>query len=102
MVNLMMIHVSHGEFLNGPRDLDPSAMAVSPHDCSILIILLFMILSFAGDRVCGILPWGAFTQYLLAPAATLIKIPDAMSFDEAAGFIMTNATSYVGLVHRCA
>lgn len=53
-----------------------------------------------GDRVVGFVPFGAFTQYLLVPAMTLIKIPKQMSFAEAAAFVMTNATSMMALQYR--
>ena len=53
-----------------------------------------------GDRVCGMASHGCFQQQLCAPALGLLRIPASMSFDEASGFLMTNGTSYIGLVYR--
>ncbi len=53
-----------------------------------------------GDRVCGFVSWGAFAQTLTVPASSVWRMPASMSFDEAAGFLMTNATSYIALHDR--
>lgn len=54
-----------------------------------------------GDRVAGFVAWGAFNSTVLVPnARTLHRIPDTMSFEEAAAFTMIYATSYYGLVYR--
>ncbi len=53
-----------------------------------------------GDRVLGNTGWGGMAEELSLEAARLIKIPDAMPFDEAAAFIMTYGTSYHALKDR--
>jgi NADPH2:quinone reductase len=53
-----------------------------------------------GARVCGMAPHGCFQQQMCIAASSCVLIPEQMSFDEAAGFLMTNGTSYVGLVCR--
>jgi NADPH2:quinone reductase len=53
-----------------------------------------------GDRVLGNTGWGGMAEELALEAARLIKIPDAMPFDEAAAFIMTYGTSYYALKDR--
>lgn len=51
-----------------------------------------------GDRVMTSHRPGAFAETVLAPRANVIPIPDAMPFDEAAGFRAGFATAYHGLV----
>src|SRR5271154_1026631 len=53
-----------------------------------------------GDRVLGNAGWGGMAEELALEGARLIKIPDAMPFDEAAAFIMTYGTSYYALKDR--
>jgi NADPH2:quinone reductase len=53
-----------------------------------------------GDRVLGNTGWGGMAEELALEASRLIKIPDAMPFDEAAAFIMTYGTSYYALKDR--
>ena len=53
-----------------------------------------------GDRVLGNTGWGGMAEEMALEAARLVKIPDAMPFDEAAAFIMTYGTSYYGLKDR--
>jgi NADPH2:quinone reductase len=53
-----------------------------------------------GDRVLGSTGWGGMAQEAAIDAARLVKIPDAMPFDEAAAFIMTYGTSYHALRDR--
>jgi NADPH2:quinone reductase len=53
-----------------------------------------------GDRVCFNGLTGAFAEQVCSPAATLAKIPDSMSFDEAAGLTVVYATSYYALKQR--
>src|SRR5271155_3240154 len=53
-----------------------------------------------GDRVLGNTGWGGMAEELALEAARLIKLPDAMPFDEAAAFIMTYGTSYYALKDR--
>jgi NADPH2:quinone reductase len=53
-----------------------------------------------GDRVLGNTGWGGMAQELALEAHRLVKIPDAMPFDEAAAFIMTYGTSWHALDAR--
>jgi NADPH:quinone reductase len=54
----------------------------------------------AGDRVLVFWSHGAFAQYMAVPANLVYRIPDSMSFDEAAVFGLAYATAHFGLVHR--
>lgn len=53
-----------------------------------------------GDRVIAVPGWGGLVERLAVRADTLTPIPDAMSFEEAAGLIMTYGTSYYALKDR--
>jgi NADPH2:quinone reductase len=53
-----------------------------------------------GDRVLGNTGWGGMAEELALDAVRLVKIPDAMPFDEAAAFIMTYGTSWHALKDR--
>jgi NADPH2:quinone reductase len=53
-----------------------------------------------GDRVLGSTGWGGMAQEIAIDAGRLVKIPDAMPFDEAAAFIMTYGTSHHALKDR--
>jgi NADPH2:quinone reductase len=53
-----------------------------------------------GDRVQAIASSGGFAEYSLAPAAKSFRIPDAMSFEEAAAMIVIYQTSYLALTGR--
>jgi NADPH2:quinone reductase len=53
-----------------------------------------------GDRVACVARWGAFAEYMVAPAASAFALPAAMSFEIAAGFGMAYGTSYHALVQR--
>ena len=55
---------------------------------------------FKGDRVIAVPGWGGLVERLAVRAETLILIPDAMSFEEAAAFVMTYGTSYYALKDR--
>jgi NADPH2:quinone reductase len=55
---------------------------------------------FKGDRVIAMPGWGGMVERLAVRAETLIKMPDAMSFEEAAALIMTYGTSYYALKDR--
>jgi NADPH2:quinone reductase len=55
---------------------------------------------FKGDRVIAVPGWGGLVERLAVSAETLIPIPDAMSFEEAAALIMTYGTSYYALKDR--
>jgi NADPH:quinone reductase len=53
-----------------------------------------------GDRVMGILGWGAAREYIVAPAQQLVKLPDKLDFERAAGLGVTYGTSLYALRER--
>lgn len=54
-----------------------------------------------GDRVLSLLmAHGGFAEQAITPAPMAVPIPDAMPFDEAAGFLMTYGTTYHALKQR--
>jgi NADPH2:quinone reductase len=55
---------------------------------------------FKGDRVIAVPGWGGLAERLAVPAASLIKMPDAMDFQTAAALVMTYGTSYYALKDR--
>lgn len=55
-----------------------------------------------GDRVLAAAPMGGYAERIAIPASFAHRMPDAMSFDEAAGFPIVYPTSYAGLVYRAA
>jgi NADPH2:quinone reductase len=55
-----------------------------------------------GDRVLAAVPMGGYAERIALPAALAHRMPEAMSFEEAAGFPIVYPTSYAGLVYRAA
>lgn len=53
-----------------------------------------------GDRVVGYAGWGAARERLAVPAERLVKIPDSLDFERAAGLNVTYGTSYYALKDR--
>lgn len=53
-----------------------------------------------GDRVMASPGVGAMAEEVIAPAAGTFRIPDTMSFEQAAGFPVTYGTTYYALVDR--
>ena len=53
-----------------------------------------------GDRVMGHPAWGGCAEFVTAEADRSYRIPDSMSFDEAAAFTITYGTTYHALVDR--
>ncbi len=53
-----------------------------------------------GDRVLAMALHGGYASDLVVDAKAAVKIPDAMPFDEAAGFLMTYGTSHYALKDR--
>jgi NADPH2:quinone reductase len=53
-----------------------------------------------GDRVMGWSGWGAARELIAAPATQLIKLPDALDFDRAAGLTVIYSTTLYGLRER--
>ncbi len=54
----------------------------------------------AGDRVLGYAGYGAAAEKIAAPAAKLIRLPDNLDFDRAAGLCVTYGTSLHALRDR--
>lgn len=54
----------------------------------------------AGDRVLAMTLHGGYANTLVVDARAVVKIPDAMPFDEAAAFMMTYGTSHYALKDR--
>ncbi len=54
----------------------------------------------AGDRVLGYLGYGAARERVAVPMARLVKIPDALDFDRAAGLCVTYGTTMHALKDR--
>jgi NADPH2:quinone reductase len=55
-----------------------------------------------GDRVMGYAGWGAARERIAIAAARLVKIPDGLDADRAAGLSVTYGTSYYALKNRAA
>lgn len=53
-----------------------------------------------GARVAGFASHGALAEYITAPAANLIPLPDTMSFQQAAAFQIAYGTSHLALAHK--
>jgi NADPH:quinone reductase len=53
-----------------------------------------------GDRVMGSTGWGAAREAIAVRAQQLVKMPDALDFDRAAGLTVTYATTLYGLRER--
>lgn len=53
-----------------------------------------------GDRVMSTPGHGGMAEEVLASAATTLRIPDSMAFEQAAGFPVTYGTVYYALVDR--
>jgi NADPH:quinone reductase len=56
----------------------------------------------AGDRVMTFMGWGAAREYVVVPAQRLVKLPDDLDFDRAAGLTVTYGTSLYALRERAA
>lgn len=53
-----------------------------------------------GDRVLASCRSGGMAEYVVVPEYTAFRIPDSMSFEEAAALLMTYGTSYYALHRR--
>jgi NADPH2:quinone reductase len=53
-----------------------------------------------GDRVCGFIGYGAAREQLVAPVRSLVRLPDGLSFETAAGLIITYSTAIHALEDR--
>ena len=56
----------------------------------------------AGDRVMGHMGWGAAREAVAIPARQLVKIPDALDFERAAGLTVIYGTALYALRQRAA
>jgi NADPH2:quinone reductase len=55
-----------------------------------------------GDRVMGSIGWGAAREAVAVPARQLVKVPDELDFDRAAGLTVTYGTTLYALRLRAA
>jgi NADPH:quinone reductase len=55
-----------------------------------------------GDRVMGNIGWGAAREAVAVPAQQLVKMPDGLDFDRAAGLTVTYGTTLYALQERAA
>ncbi|MBX9576028.1 MAG: NADPH:quinone oxidoreductase family protein [Caulobacteraceae bacterium] len=53
-----------------------------------------------GDRVIAVPGWGGLVERIAVRADAVVKMPDAMSFEEGAALLMTYGTSYYALKDR--
>jgi NADPH:quinone reductase len=53
-----------------------------------------------GDRVMSMMGWGAAREYITIPARQLVKIPENLDFEHAAGLCVTYGTSLYALRER--
>ena len=53
-----------------------------------------------GDRVLGMSGFGGFASHIVMDAARVMKIPDAMPYDEASCLVLTYGTSHHALKNR--
>jgi NADPH2:quinone reductase len=53
-----------------------------------------------GDRVLAMTGWGGMAEKLVVPLDRCVPIPDTMSFEEAASFLLTYGTSHYALKDR--
>jgi NADPH:quinone reductase len=56
----------------------------------------------SGDRVVGYMGWGAAREAVAVPAQQLVKLPDGLDFDRAAGLTVTYGTTLYALRERAA
>lgn len=53
-----------------------------------------------GDRVMAFIGFGGYAEQAVVPVRSAVRIPDSMSFDDAAGFVIAYATSHHALKDR--
>lgn len=56
----------------------------------------------SGDRVMGYMGWGAAREAVAIPAQQLVKLPDGLDFERAAGLTVTYGTTLYALRERAA
>jgi NADPH2:quinone reductase len=55
-----------------------------------------------GERVFGLMPWGAYAEQVVVEQSHAYALPDFMTFEEGAAFGLAYQTAWCGLVHRAA
>ena len=55
-----------------------------------------------GDRVVATMMYGAFAEQIAVPDVSVVKLPDAVSFEVGAATLLTYGTTYHALVDRAA
>jgi NADPH2:quinone reductase len=55
-----------------------------------------------GDRVVATMMYGAFAEQIAVPDVSVVKLPDAVSFEVGAATLLTYCTTYHALVDRAA
>jgi len=53
-----------------------------------------------GARVMATMMFGGFAEEVVVPAATVLPMPDGMSYEQGAGFCLAYGTSHIALTHR--
>jgi NADPH2:quinone reductase len=53
-----------------------------------------------GQRVAATTPFGAFAELALTPEGVVFAIPDEMSFEAGAGYVVNYQTAHLGLLRR--
>jgi NADPH:quinone reductase len=54
-----------------------------------------------GDRVAAVLPAGGYAEYAVAPAGSVVRIPDGAGFADASALLVQGLTAY-GVLHDAA
>ena len=54
-----------------------------------------------GDRVAAVLPAGGYAEYAVAPAGSVVRIPDGVGFADASALLVQGLTAY-GVLHDSA
>lgn len=54
-----------------------------------------------GDKVCALLGGGGYAEYVCAPSGMVMRMPQNLSFEEAASLPEAYATCYLNLFHEC-
>jgi NADPH2:quinone reductase len=53
-----------------------------------------------GDRVMAALPYGGYSEEVVAPSTNVLRIPNGMDFPDAAAFPVAYDTAHLALIHR--
>jgi putative PIG3 family NAD(P)H quinone oxidoreductase len=56
----------------------------------------------AGDRVCALLAGGGYAQYVAVPAGQTLRVPEGLTFEQAASLPEVYATAYLNLFMEAA